>query len=432
LNEIPIGLLFGTLVILLAISGFFSGSETGLMSLNRYRLRHMARSGHRSAQLAEQLLQRPERLIGLILLWNNFVNILASAIATVLAIRLLGEAGIAVATVLLTLVVLIFSEVTPKTLAALHPERIAFPASWVLAPLLKAFYPLVWVVNMLASGILWPLGVRTRDHNAHSLNQEELRSVVLESSTMIPPRHRAMLLGVLDLGGETVEGIMIPRSEVVGINIDDDWKTIRTKLMESPYSKLPVYSESIDNVIGVLHLREVLNLLIGAEEHSKEDIRNLVQEPYFIPESTPLHVQLRNFQQQRLRLALVVDEYGDLTGLVTLEDILEEIVGEFTTDPSDFYKDIRRQSDGSCLVDGSATIREINRTLSWELPTDGPRTINGLIMEYLEAIPEHGASLVVAHHPVEIVKTRDNVVRVARIWPAQRARTSSADDESRE
>ncbi len=428
----PIGVLFGTLVLLLIISGFFSGSETGLMALNRYRLRHLSRAGNRSARLAERLLQRPDRLIGIILLWNNFVNILASAIATVLAIRLYGEAGIAVATLLLTLTLLIFSEVTPKTLAAIHPERFAFPAAWVLAPLLKAFYPIVWVVNAIAAGLLRPLGVRTGGNSEDALSREELRSVVLESTTLIPSRHRKMLLGILDLQGVTVEDIMIPRNEVVGIDLDDDWEEIRAQLMECAYNKLPIYSESINEVVGVLHVRKVLKPLINNTDFSKEDLRKLAVDPYFIPESTPLHVQLRNFQHQRRRVALVVNEYGDLMGLVTLEDILEEIVGEFTTDPSDFYEDIQAQADGSYLIDGGATIRELNRSLQWELPTDGPRTINGLILELLEAIPEPGATLEVGGHRVEIVKATDNVVRIARMWPVPEETSAlSADNSSR-
>ncbi len=428
MNDVPLGVLVGTLILLLALSGFFSGTETGLMSLNRYRLRHLSKSGHKGARLAEQLLKRPDRLIGLILLGNNFVNILASAIATVIAIRLLGEAGIAVATIALTLVVLIFSEVTPKTLAALHPERIAFPAAWVLAPLLKVFYPLVWVVNTIASALLRPLGVKVKGGADQALSPEELRSVVLESSTLIPARHRNMLLGILDLEGVTVEDIMIPRNDIVGIDLDNEWETIRAQLMKSQYSKLPVYRGTVENVVGMLHLRKVLNRLFSNQAFDKDDLEKLVREPYFIPESTTLHVQLRNFQQQRRRVALVVDEYGDLMGMVTLEDILEEIVGEFTTDPSDFYRDIQPQSDGSFLVDGGVTIRELNRALKWELPTEGPRTMNGLILEYLEAIPEPGTSLLVAGHPVEIVKTEGNVVRIARISPAWRGATKSDEE----
>jgi len=415
LDDIPLWVLFGSLVLLLVLSGFFSGSETGLMALNRYRLRHLARTGHKSAQRAAKLLERPDRLIGLILLGNNFVNILASSLATVIALRLGGEAAIAAGAGLLTLVILIFSEVTPKTLAALHPERIAFPASWVLAPLLLLLYPLVWLVNGVANLLLKPLGVSTTEDPDDRLSPEELRTVVMESGTVIPKRHRSMLLSILDLQNATVEDIMVPRNEVVGIDLDSDWETIRELLTDSQYTKLLVYRDTVDNVVGFLHLRQVVNLLNREQPLSKDDLEDLIGEPYFIPENTPLNTQLLNFQKQRRRIGLVVDEYGDLLGLATLEDILEEIVGEFTTDPGAIQNGIQAQTDGSYLVDGSIAIRTLNRALHWSLPIDGPRTLNGLIMEYLEAIPDPGRRLEIVGHPVEIVSTTGNVVKTARI-----------------
>ncbi len=419
MDDIPLWALFGVLVLLLGLSGFFSGSETGLMSLNRYRLRHLSRLGHRSAQRAARLLERPDQLIGLILLGNNFVNVLASSLVTVIALRVGGEGAIAAGAGILTLVILIFSEVTPKTLAALHPERIAFPASWILGPMLRLLYPVVWLVNGLTNLLLRPLGVSTSGDSDDRLSPEELRTVVLEAGAMIPKRHRAMLLSILDLQEATVEDIMVPRNDVVGLDLDSDWETIRNQLTNSQYTKLLVYRDTVDNVVGFLHLRKVVNLLNQRENLSKDDLERLIREPYFIPENTPLNTQLMNFQQQRRRIGLVVDEYGDLLGLVTLEDILEEIVGEFTTDPSAIQNGIQAQADGSYLVDGSIGIRTLNRALHWSLPINGPRTLNGLIMEYLEAIPEPGSSLRIAGHSVEIVKTSGNVVKTARIGGIQ-------------
>lgn len=427
MNEVPLSALFIALVALIACSAFFSSSETGLMTLNRYRMRHLAKTGHKGALRASRLLTRPDRLIGLILLGNNFVNILASSLATVIAIRLLGELGIPVAAVVLTLVVLIFAEVAPKTLAALHPERIAYPASLVLGPLLVALYPLVWAVNGVSNLLLKPLGVTNVDPSQQSLSPEELRTVVMEAGVMIPKRHLNMLLSILDLEAVTVEDIMVPRNELEGIDLEDDWDKVIEQLTRSPYTRLLVYRGSIDQVVGFLHLRKVLNLMTRKPDFQREDLEALIREPYFIPEGTPLNKQLLNFQKERRRSGLVVDEYGDLLGLVTLEDILEEIVGEFTTDPSAVDRHITPQVDGSYLVDGGATIRGLNRSLNWQLPTDGPKTLNGLIMEYLETIPEPGTSLLLAGHPVEIVRIAGNRVKTVRIRPALAGQRTAAE-----
>ena len=414
MSDIPLGILFLVLVIILIFSAFFSGSETGLMAINRYRLRYQANNGHKGAIRVSELLRRPDRLIGLILLGNNFFNILASSIATIIAIRLLGEAGIALAAILLTFVLLIFGEVTPKTIAALHPERFAYPASWILKPLLKMCYPIVWLINTLANIILKPLGVSSESNEQQSLSAAELRTVVLESSGMIPKRHRDMLLSILDLEAATVEDIMVPRAEVEGIDLDDDWDAIFDQIQRSQYTRLPVYRDNIDQIIGFLHLRSVVGKLDKASDFNHEELEALVESAYFIPEGTPLQMQLLNFQHHQQRIGLVVDEYGDLQGLVTLEDILEEIVGEFTTDPMALArKYITPQNDGTYLVDGSTPIRLINRSLSWHLPTDGPKTLNGLITEYLESIPESGIGLLLFGHPVEIVKTSGNRVKTA-------------------
>lgn len=419
MEEIHIGALCVALVLLIGCSAFFSGSETGLMTLNRYRLRHRAKSGDKAAQRVSRLLQRPDRLIGIILLGNNFVNILASSLATVIAIHFLGDAGIVVSTIALTLILLVFGEVAPKTLAALHPERIAYPASTVLSPLLKVFYPLVWLTNVVANSLLRAFRVVTvRDSSQHSLSADELRTVVLEAGAMIPKRHQAMLLGILELEEITVNDIMVPRNEMEGIDLEDEWQEIVAQLNRSPYTRLLVYRDTVDQAVGFLHLRRVLNLMARKPDFDRADLESLIREPYFIPEGTSLTRQLVNFQQLRRRIGLVVDEYGDVLGLVTLEDILEEIVGEFTTDPATLGKrNLVPRADGGYVVDGSTAVRSLNRALDWKLPTDGPRTFNGLVVEQLEAIPEPGARLVLAGHPIEIVETAGNRVKTAVIWP---------------
>lgn len=420
MDDVPLSVLFLLLVVLIFLSAFFSGSETGLMTLNRYRMRHLAREGHAGAARVRKLLQRPDRLLGLILIGNNFVNILASAIATVIALRLLGEIGIAVATGLLTLVILIFAEVTPKTLAALHPERIAFPAAWVYQPLLKLLYPLVWVVNWMSNNLLRLFGVDPEAHGEKPLTSEELRSVVLETGGPLPKRYRLMLLSVLELERVTVEDIMVPRNEVVGLDLDDDWDEILQQLASSQYARLPVFRENLDHVIGYVHLRKMPRLLLQ-ESFTRADLEGAIRPPYFIPAGTPLNTQLHNFQRLKRRFGLVVNEYGDILGLVTMEDLLEEIVGEFTTDPADTIKDVFPQEDGSFLVDGSATIRDLNRSLGWQFPTDGPKTLNGLIIDYLESIPEPGTTVRLAGYPVEVVQTTGNAVKMARVYPEMRA-----------
>jgi Mg2+/Co2+ transporter CorB len=422
LDEIPLSVLFGALAFLVLLSGFFSSSETGLMTLNRYRLRHLAKAKHPGAVRASRLLERPDRLIGLILLGNNFVNILASSLATIIAIRLAEEwrvdteGAIAIAAVTLTIIILIFAEVAPKTIAALHPEKIAFPASLIYVPLLKILYPFVWTVNLITNWLLRLLRISSKDSSTLSLSSEELRTVVIEAGAMIPGRHQDMLLSILDLEKVTVEDIMIPRNEITGIDIEDEWEEITRQIISSQYTKLPVYKGNIDQVVGFIHLRKIAHLLTQGE-FLRDDLLSLVREPYFVPEGTPLNKQLLNFQHNHYRIGLVVDEYGELMGLITLEDILEEIVGEFTTDPANLSKEVHPQDDGSYLIDGTAHVRILNRMLNWDLPTDGPKTINGLILEYMEDIPEPGTSLLLSGHPVEIVQTKDNIIKTVRIDP---------------
>jgi len=426
LSEIPLSILFGILVLLILLSAFFSGSETGLVSLNRYRLRHLSKENHRGALRASNLLDKPDRLIGLILLGNNFVNILASSIATIIALRLWGEAGIAVAAGILTLVILIFAEVAPKTLAVLHPERIAFPATFILAPLLKLLYPIVWLVNFIANGVLKLFGVSPEHRKGEQLTSDELRTVVSEAGAMIPRRHQKMLTNILDLEKVTVNDIMIPRNEIVGIDLDNEWDDIVKLLTNSRHTRLPVYRSDINNVIGLIHVRNTLEVLTKPES-TKEDLLPQIRNAYFVPENTPLNTQLLQFQRQKRRIGLVVDEYGDVQGLVTLEDILEEIVGEFTSDPSTVVKDIHKQDDGTYLIDGSASIRDLNRMMDWELPTEGPKTFNGLILEQMEHIPEPGTSILIAGYPIEIVQSKDNAVKVARFNPNRVTQKSESD-----
>ncbi len=416
LDDIPIGGLFAALFILIVLSAFFSGSETALMTLNRYRLRHLAEEGHKAARLAERLLQRPDRLIGLILLGNNFVNILASSLATVLAIRLGGEGAIPVAAGFLTLVILIFSEVAPKTLAALHPERLAFPAAWIFVPLLKVARPLVVLINFFANALLKLLRVYPGEVGQETVSKEELRTIVNEAGALISRRHKKMLLAILDLEKAKVDDIMIPRQEIDGIDLDEPWEELLEDLREMPYTQALVYRGSIDRVVGFIHARNLMRTLMEGEL-TPEKLEGLIQEPYYIPSGTPLNTQLFNFQKAKRRVGLVVDEYGDVLGLVTMSDLLEQIVGEFTSDPTDRIADVIPQEDGSYLVSGSANLRELVRTFGWKLPTDGPRTLNGLILERLESIPQPGTSLLINGYPVEVLQIQDNAVKTARLVP---------------
>jgi len=414
-EDVPLSAQIGLLIVLLLLSAFFSGSETALVSLNRYQLRHKARQGHRGARLAEKLLQRPDRLIGLILLGNNLVNFSAASLVAIIAFEIGGEPAVALGTLLLTLVVLVFSEAAPKTLAALHPERLAFPAAVIYYPLLKVAYPIVWLTNVASNAILFLLGIKSSDAELQPLTREELRTVVHEAGGRISSRYQQMLLSILDLEKVTVDDVMVPHNEIVGIDLDDDDAAIERIISESEHTRLPVYEDNIDNIIGILHLRRLANL--APQSFDKNALRQLVDEPYFVPEGTPLSKQLVQFQRRRERVALIVDEYGDIQGIVTIEDILEEIVGEFTTDPADQIEEVVREGPDSFLVSGTANIRELNRAQGWELPTDGPKTLNGLIVELLETIPEPSTCLKISGYPLEIVATDENRVRTVRIGP---------------
>ena len=386
------------------------------MSLNRYRLRHLVKLKHSGAIKAHKLLQSPDRLLGLILLGNNFVNNFAASLATVIAIKLYAdeESVIAIAAGILTIVMLICSEVTPKTLAAIKPELLAFPAAWIYTPLLKIFYPVVWFVNIFVRLLLRIVGVDVNKSSHDSLNKDELKSIITEAESLMPARYQKMLLGILDLESATVEDIMTPRNEIVGIDLEDSIEDIITQIKTSPHTQMAVYKKSIDRVVGFLHLRKVL-VLVNQENFDKQSIINLLSKPSFIPESTPVHTQMLRFKSEKIRIGLVVDEYGDVQGLVTLDDLLQEIVGELITD------DViaRKQSDGSYLVDASITVRELNRLMQWTLPTEGPKTLNGLIIEFMETIPESGTSIKLHGHPLEIIKRDEHTVKLVKFLPSK-------------
>ena len=386
------------------------------MTLNRYRLRNLAKNGNRGAMKAAALLDKPDRLIGLILLGNNFVNILASAIATVLAMQIWGDKGVAIVTGVLTLVILIFAEVLPKTFATLRPEKLGFFAAHIYTPLLSAVWPVVYVINSVVNRMLSAFGVSIDSGDNDRLNSEELRTVVHQAGDMIPERHQRLLLNILDLEKASVDEIMVPRQEIAGIDLNAPWEDTVEKLSKAAHSRLPVYREDLDKVEGFVYLRRMLSFLKG-EELTQEYFENNIREAYFIPEGTPVTLQLLNFQQEQKRIGLVVDEYGDIQGLITIEDILEEIVGEFTTDPThqDKFDEITVLQDGTCTVQGSISIRDLNRELDWDLPTEGPKTLNGLVLEHLQNIPERGACFIINGRPIEVTQVQGNVVQMARL-----------------
>jgi Mg2+/Co2+ transporter CorB len=384
------------------------------MRLNRYRLRHRARSGLRSARLTESLLQHPDRLIGLILLGNNAANLAAAALVTVISIRIGGEAAIFVGMLILTFVVLIFAEVAPKTVAARNPSKLALPAALIYYPLMKIAYPLVWLINLMANGLLRLFGVRNEHEDGQALSTAELRTIVSEAGTLIPARHQRMLLGILDLEDVSVDDVMIPRQEIIGIDLDEPWEKNLALIRDSRYSRLPVYRDDIDTIVGILRVRTIHNSLAQGTLN-ETSLMEKTLEPYFVPEGTPLNKQLANFQRHKHRVALVVDEYGDVQGLVTTEDIVREIVGEFGADPAPLEPEIIRESDNSFVVDASSNIRQLNRLMNWNLPTDGPKTLNGLIVEQLETIPESGTGLTVARYPIEILDTSEHAIKKVRV-----------------
>lgn len=417
MDSIPLSTLFITLVICLVLSAYFSSSETGLLSLNKYRMRYLAEQGNKGAQKAEKLLEKPDTLLSFILIFNNLVNISASAIATMIGMRLYGDAGVAIATGLLTFVMLVFSEIFPKTVAALHPEKVAFLSSHILNVLIKIFYPVVWFMNLFTTLLMKMMGLKP-EMQKQVISSEELRSIVSEAGEATPgEQHPQMLLSILDMETVTVDDIMVPRNEIGGIDIDDDWKAIMRQLNHAAHNRVVLYKGSLDkNVLGILRVREAFRLLLEKNEFTKETLIRAADEVYFIPEGTPLKTQLANFRTNKERIGLVVDEYGDIKGLVTLEDILEEIVGDFTTSTSpSIHEEVTPQSDGSIIIDGSANLRDLNKLFGWGLDTEDARTFNGLILEHLEEIPDEGTLCEIEGLQITILEVADNMIKQAKV-----------------
>ena len=416
MDSIPISTLFILLILLLILSAYFSSSETGLLSLNRYRVRYLADKGNRGAQKAEKLLKKTDILLSFILIFNNLVNIMASALATMIGLRLGGDAGVAIATGVLTFAMLVFSEIFPKTVAAIYPEKIGFFSSHILSVLIKIFLPLVYFINFFTNGLMRLIGLKP-DIKSHSISAEELRSIVNESGKFIPRAHQQMLLSILDMEKVTVEDIMVPRNEISGIDIEDDWKSIMRQLNHAAHSRIVLYKENMDeNALGILRVREAYRLMTNTNEFTKETLMRAADEIYFIPEGTTLNAQLLNFKNNKERIGLVVDEYGDIKGLVTLEDILEEIVGEFTTSNLPSIEDeVQPQSDGTVIIDGSANIRDLNKMFNWHLDTDEARTFNGFILEHLEDIPQEGTEWRIGNLKIKILEVSDNMIKQAKV-----------------
>jgi Mg2+/Co2+ transporter CorB len=416
-GDLPIGTLLVILGLLLVLSGFFSMAETSMMAVNRYRLRHLASKGHRGARLAEQLLSRTDRLLGVMLLGNAFLNAAAATLASVITVRLVGagEFALTIATLLVTLAILVLSEVTPKVLGAAYAEPIALVVSYILGPLLRLFYPAVWFVNLFVQALLWLTRLKPSNHGeAQPLSMEELRTLVLEGAHYIPAKHQTILINLFGLEDITVDDVMTPRHLIEAIDIDDPIEEVRTRLATSHHTMQPVYSRQLDEIVGVLHVRKVLHQA-HASELTVETLHEIMRPPYFIPAGTPLLTQLQNFQESHRRVGLVVDEYGELQGLVTVDDILEEIVGEFSGRALTHARHIHRESDNVVLVEGGCSLRELNRKLGVHFGLDGPKTINGRILEHLEDIPETGTSVKIDGYPIEIVQTQDRMVRMVRI-----------------
>ncbi|ATW23371.1 MULTISPECIES: HlyC/CorC family transporter [Candidatus Hamiltonella] len=415
MEQVSTGTIIFILIVMIIISAYFSASETGMMTLNRYRLRHLAKQGNRGALRVEKLLQRPARLISLVLVGNNLVNILASSLATILGMRLYGDIGVAIATGLLTFLILVFSEVMPKTIAALYPEKTAFLSSFLLIPLQKIMMPMLCFLSGTTHLLMRLFGIKESIHHIDQLSKEELRSIVNESHSQISRRHQNMLISVLDLEKVSVNDIMVPRSEIVGIDVNSDWKSIMRQLTHSPHGRILLYRQSLDDAIGMLRVREAYRLMTEKKEFNKENLLRAADEIYFIPEGTPLNIQLIKFQRNKEKVGIIVDEYGDIQGLVTVEDILEEIVGDFTTSMSpNLAEEVNLQSDGSVLIDGSASVRDLNKAFNWSLPI-GSRTINGLLLEELGEIPPVNTELCIGSYQIAVMEVQENRIRQVRI-----------------
>jgi Mg2+/Co2+ transporter CorB len=428
LDDFSPGVLFIALLIILICSGFFSASETSMMAINRYRLNHLVRKGNKSAKLTAKLLAQTDKLLGSILLGNTLLNVAAATLAEIIVLRLFGHdnsTALLVGSLTITFAILVFSEIMPKVIAASHAERVALPSSYALALIIKLFYPVVSIATAMVRGMLWLLRIKVQtDHSHHKMSLEELRSLVLDAENFLPRKHQKMLLNLVDLERITVNDVMIPRNQIEALNVDAAPEELRQQIITCHHTLLPVYSEMPSNVIGILHIKRVLPLLLE-EALDTRQLREILNDAYFIPSDTPLLKQLQQFQERQTRLGLVVDEYGELLGLVTLENILEEIVGDFTTQSPSQTGKFLRQDDGSLLLEGSSSLRELNRKLGLHLPLGEAKTLNGLILEHLEDIPEAGTSLKIGNYPIEIIQTQDRAVKVARIFPVQPNKPSS-------
>ncbi len=421
MDDISLSTLFGILILLLLCSAFFSGSETSMMAINRYRLNSLIRKGNRSAKLVNHLLTKVDKLLGSILLGNTLVNVGAAAVSNIIILRLFGQNDLAIliGTLALTFVLVVFSEIMPKIIAASYPERIALPASFVLSPIIRLFHPVVWIAGGLVKSLLWLVRIKIEpDQSKQKMTLEELRGLVLDAEHFLPRKHQKMLLNLVDLERITVNDVMVPRNLIEALDINADEYVLREQIMTCHHTLLPVFADTPSNVIGILHLKRVPSLLLE-NKLDLVQLRTILKEPYFIPSDTPLLKQLQQFQERHRRLGLVVDEYGELLGLVTLENILEEIVGDFTTESPALYGQFVAQEDGSYLLEGSNSLRDLNRKLGLHLPLDGAKTLNGLILDHLEEIPEPGTSVKISGYPIEIIQTQDRTVRMARIFPLQ-------------
>jgi Mg2+/Co2+ transporter CorB len=419
LDEFSLGTLGIALAVLLVCSGFFSIAETAMMAANRFRLKHRAQRGNRGAKLALALLGETDRLLGVILFGNNLINAGSTTLATVITIRLFGEGEwpLAIATIAVTFLILVFSEITPKVIGATHADRIAPLVAFVLTPLLKALRPVVWFVNLFVQGLLKLLQIKPAPDGSAQLTQEELRSLVLEGSQYFRGKHKTMLANLMDLEAISVDDVMTPRNRIHALDLAEKPSLLRQQLATSYHSRVPVYEESLDHIVGVLPLKSVVHLQLQSGELDAARLRPLLRPPYFIPAGTPLLTQLTQFQNDRQRLGLVVDEYGELQGLVTIEDIVEEIIGEFTTQAPGGAEIFRREPDGSVVVSGMAMLRMLNRRLGTRFPLSGPKTLNGLIVEHLGDIPDAGLSFRLEGQLIEILQTQDRAVKVVRLQP---------------
>ena len=418
MEELPLSLLLSLLLALLILSGFFSLSETSMMAVNRYRLKHLAKQGHRGAKLTIKLLENTDRLLGVILLGNNLLNTAAATLVAVIVSILFthNDLALLIGTFAVTFAILVFSEITPKVIAATYPERVALAASYILTPLLKIFYPAVWFVNLFVQSILSLLRLHPNENTAHKISPEELKMLVLEAGHFIPKKHQNTLVNLVDLESVTVDDIIVPRKQIEAIDLESEDEIIHDQIMTCHHTRLPIYRAHLDNVIGFIHVRKIFNQLKG-EKITASMLERVLQEPYFIPSGTPLFSQLQLFQENRKRIGFVVDEYGEWIGLITLEDIIEEIIGEFTTHSPTQTSAFIQEPDGSIIAEGSVLLRDLNRKLGFQLPLDGPKTLNGLILEHFQDIPEAGIGLNIAGYPMEIIQTKDQAVKIVRIHP---------------